>query len=123
MVLSSLLKRDRFPAKLIPFASFYRRRKIDLHDDFLFRNAPALVFITADTALDAGLAAQNMELMAVSNGLGALYNGYLAGIANRIPAVREWLSLSPDETIHAWVCCLDIPMYFMKELLRAGLQM
>lgn len=89
------------PRELIPFASFYKRRNADRHDDFLFRNAPALVFITADTALDAGLAAQNMELMAVSNGLGALYNGYLAGIANRIPAVREWLSLSPDETIHA----------------------
>jgi len=45
--------------------------------DYLFRNAPAVLYIAAEKLLDAGLAAQNMELAAVSQGLGALYNGFL----------------------------------------------
>ena len=39
--------------------------------DFLFRNAPAVAFVAAERADDAGLAAQNMELVAASLGLGA----------------------------------------------------
>ena len=37
-----------------------------------------MAYITSDWPFDAGLAAQNMELMAVALRLGALYNGYLA---------------------------------------------
>ena len=36
--------------------------------DFLFRNAPAVAFVAAERADDAGLAAQNMELVAASLG-------------------------------------------------------
>jgi len=35
------------------------------------------LYIAAENLWDAGLAAQNMELAAVTQGLGALYNGYL----------------------------------------------
>jgi len=45
--------------------------------DYLFRNAPAVLYIAAESAWDAGMAAQNMELAAVAQGLGALYNGFL----------------------------------------------
>lgn len=45
--------------------------------DYLFRNAPAVIFIATANVWDAGLAAQNMELTAVSQGLGMLYNGFL----------------------------------------------
>lgn len=47
--------------------------------DFLFRNAPAVIYIAADGPTSACLAAQNMELAAISQGLGILYNGYLLG--------------------------------------------
>ena len=40
--------------------------------DFLFRNAPAVVYVAAERADDAGLAAQNIELMAAAQGLGCL---------------------------------------------------
>ncbi|MDR1704913.1 MAG: nitroreductase family protein [Clostridiales bacterium] len=59
--------------------------------DFLFRDAPAVLFIAAESPVDAGLAAQNMELAAISQGLGALYNGYLVYAANMNPEAREWL--------------------------------
>ncbi len=59
--------------------------------DFLFRNAPAVVFVAAERADDAGLAAQNMELVAASLGLGMLYNGYLCRAASDVPGVNAWL--------------------------------
>ena len=61
----------------LPYILFNQRRKKDAADDYLFRNAPAVLYIVSDSPLDAGLAAQNMETMAVSLGLGVLYNGYL----------------------------------------------
>ncbi len=59
--------------------------------DFLFRNAPAVAFVAADRADDAGLAAQNMELVAASLDLGALFNGYLCRAAEELPAVKAFL--------------------------------
>ena len=88
---------------LLPYLSFNKRRKEDPADEFLFRNAPALLFITSDRPLDAGLAAQNIETLAVSMDMGVLYNGYLARIANADPALKEWLGIE-DETIQ--VCML-----------------
>lgn len=61
--------------------------------DFLFRNAPVVVFVAAERADDAGLAAQNMELMALSLGLGVLYNGYLCRAADELPEVRTWMGV------------------------------
>lgn len=80
-------------AKLAPYIRFNRRRKENPADDFLFRNAPAVLFITSDWPLDAGLAAQNIESMAVSLGMGVLYNGYLARIAEADEDVKKWLGI------------------------------
>ena len=85
---SSDISRD-----LLPYTVFNRRRKADPADDYLFRNAPVVIFITSDWKLDAGLAAQNMELMAVSLGLGMLYNGYLARIADDNKELKTWLGI------------------------------
>ncbi|WP_302547031.1 nitroreductase family protein [Gordonibacter pamelaeae] len=59
--------------------------------DFLFRDAPAVAYVAAERADDAGLAAQNMELMAASLGLGVLFNGYLCRASEELPAVRAFL--------------------------------
>lgn len=72
---------------------FYDGRTNPPEEEYLFRNAPAVLFVVTDNSLDAGLAAQNMELMAVSLGLGALYNGFLCRIASTLPEVRTWLGL------------------------------
>lgn len=88
------------PQELLPFFSFKRQRKANPADDFLFRNAPAVLYITSDWDLDAGLAAQNIELMAVSEGLGALYDGYLQRISDKNEKLKSWLGIE-GETIKA----------------------
>lgn len=86
-------KNFRISRELLPYVSFNRRRKKDPMDDYLFRNAPAVIFITSDWPLDAGLAAQNMELMAVSQGLGVLYNGFLSRIADVNDDLKAWIGI------------------------------
>lgn len=73
------------------YKPFSKNRFADPPVDFLFRNAPAVVFVAAERADDAGLAAQNMELVAASLGLGMLYNGYLCRVASELPEVKAWL--------------------------------
>ena len=79
---------------LLPYAGFNERRKKDPADDYLFRNAPAVIYIFSERGWDAGMAAQNMELMAVAEGLGVLYNGFLARISDRNEKLKEWFGLS-----------------------------
>ncbi|MDD4390845.1 MAG: nitroreductase family protein [Eubacteriales bacterium] len=85
-----------FPHEEIPVSAkicrrFYKERTEDPNSDFIFRNSPAILLIASDRLDDAGLAAQNMELMAISLGLGVLYNGYLCRAANEISEANEWL--------------------------------
>jgi nitroreductase/ferredoxin len=81
------------PREDLPYISFNRRRKSNPADDYLFRNAPVVVFVTSEWPLDAGLAAQNMETMAVAQGLGVLYNGFLARIADENDELKAWLGI------------------------------
>ena len=74
-----------------PYRSFARDVRRDPACDFLFRNAPAALFVAAERADDAGLAAQSMELVAASAGLGALYNGYLCRAVEAIPQARAFV--------------------------------
>lgn len=88
------------PKELVPYASFNRHRKAEPADDFLFRNAPAVLYLTSDWDLDAGLAAQNIELMAVAEGLGVLYNGYLQRISDQNEKLKKWIGIE-GQTIKA----------------------
>lgn len=81
------------PRDMLPYFAFNQRRKADPSDDYLFRNAPVIVFIASNWPLDAGLAAQNMEMMAVAEGLGVLHNGYLARIVEENEEVKKWLGM------------------------------
>ena len=67
--------------------------------DFLFRNAPATIYIAAESTVDASLAAQNMELAAISQGLGVLYNGYLVRMSSLIPEASSMLDLQGKQII------------------------
>lgn len=84
----------------LPYLVFNQRRKKDAADDYLFRNAPVVLYVVSDSALDAGLAAQNMEMMGVSLGLGMLYNGYLARVSDANEELKQWLGIG-DRTIRA----------------------
>lgn len=83
-----------------PYLSFNRRRKLNPEDDYLFRNAPVVLFLTSERILDTGMAAQNIEMLAVSMGLGAMYNGYLARIADADMELKKWLGIE-EKTIRA----------------------
>ena len=91
------------PKEFTPYLLFSRRRKANPSDDFLFRNAPCVLFITSDWPVDPGLAAQNIENMAVALGMGALYNGYLARIADDNAELKKWLGI---EDKHIKACML-----------------
>lgn len=94
-------QKDRPVAReLLPYISFNRRRKANADDDYLFRNAPVVLYITSDWPLDAGLAAQNIETMAVAMGMGVLYNGFLARITDANPEAKKWLGIE-NKTIKA----------------------
>ncbi|MDK2813706.1 MAG: hypothetical protein PWQ08_961 [Clostridiales bacterium] len=58
--------------------------------DYLFRNAPAVLYIAAESDIDAGLAAQNIELAAIAQGLGVMYNGYLTGATASNRKACQW---------------------------------
>lgn len=84
---------EKLSRDMLPYIAFNRRRKADPKDDYLFRNAPVVLFITSDWPLDAGLAAQNIETMATALGLGVLYNGFLARIADVNEDLKQWLGI------------------------------
>lgn len=81
------------PGPAQAYQGFYEAHMADSKQDYLFRNAPAVLFIASEANIDAGLAAQNMELMGVSLGLGFLYNGYLRWAAEMNPEVLDWLGM------------------------------
>lgn len=88
--------------QLRAYAKFNLRYKKDPGDDYLFRNAPLLLVIAGSRELDAGMAAQNIENMAVSMGMGALYNGYLRRLFNGSPEIKSWLGAGDREIL----CCM-----------------
>jgi nitroreductase/NAD-dependent dihydropyrimidine dehydrogenase PreA subunit len=57
----------------------------DEESDYLFRDAPAVFYLAAASTVDAALAAQNIELTAVAQGLGVLYNGILTYFTSKSP--------------------------------------
>lgn len=85
------------------YKNFLERIKVDASDDFLFRNAPAVLFIISQRHLDAGMAAQNIEMMATTMGLGVMFNGFLVRIADANAELKKWLGIE-NETI--CVCML-----------------
>lgn len=74
-----------------PYRDMYALKQADARQDFLFRNAPAVLFIAAERSWDAGMASQSMELAAVAQGLGMLYNGFLRRAASFVPGAAQWL--------------------------------
>lgn len=85
------------PKEFLPYVAFSRRRKADPADDFLFRNAPTVLYIASESVIDAGLAAQNIENMALSLGLGAMYDGFLARVTEENKELKKWLGIEEKQ--------------------------
>lgn len=79
--------------ELMKALKFFVKLRDNAGIDYLFREAPAVLYIAAERTIDAGLAAQNMELMAVARDLGVMYNGYLAWLTPMNKKVLDWLGL------------------------------
>lgn len=94
--------RETAPQYSMLFKFMYRRRKKNREDDGLFFNAPVCIIIASDSPLDAGLAGANMETMAVAEGLGVLFDGYLQRIIQACPEAKEWLGISDTSA----ACCM-----------------
>lgn len=87
------------------FNRFYEKHKQNPRDDNLFYNCPAFLVIAGDNhPLDAGLAAANIENMAVAHDLGALYSGYLMRVVSGSRKLREWLGMEEKPV----ACCMLI---------------
>lgn len=85
------------------FERFYEKWKADPKDDNFFYNCPAFLVISADNhPLDGGLAAANIENMAVAHGLGALYSGYMMRVISTSPALKKWLEIEGKGV----ACCM-----------------
>lgn len=97
------------------YKAFADRRNKDAADDFLFRNAPAVLFITSQRYLDAGMAAQNIEMMASTLGIGALFNGFLVRITDANKDLKKWLGIE-NETI----CACMLLGYPMQKYVRTA---
>lgn len=97
---------DTLPKEKAAFAEtiygFYDACLKNPKQDRLFFEAPALLVVANDNVLDDGLAAQNMEMMAVAEGLGALYNGYVLRAILYSPEAMEWLGLTGKKLS----CCM-----------------
>ncbi len=85
--------------QLKAYAKFNMRYKANPRDDYLFQNAPLLLVIAGRREFDAGMAAQNIENIAVSMGMGTLYNGYLRGLFNSSPEIKNWLGIEDKEIL------------------------
>lgn len=74
-------------------------------DDFLFKGAPAVIVTVSPHSVNASIASANMELMAVSLGVGVVYIGFFVRLAAKNERIREFLGLKPEDTA---VTCLSI---------------
>lgn len=71
-------------------------------NDTLFYNAPVAIMLVSESMTDAALAASNMELMAVAQGLGVFYCGFFVRAAHGNEAIKQLLGL--DEKQEIQVC-------------------
>lgn len=101
-VLSRMEEEAPFYAKV--FRSFYKKYQEDSKKDSFFFGTPSFLVITAKNVLDAGLAAANIENMAVAEGAGALYSGYTQAVISASKTLREWLGIG-SRTV---ACCMLI---------------
>ena len=86
----------------------YARRWITMRDhysqdgrDDLFFHVPAVVCIVSDSAINAGLAASNMELMTFAQGLGMFYSGFFVRAANQNKEIKQFLNIEDEKEVQA----------------------
>lgn len=67
--------------------------KNPMENDRLFFNAPSVIVISSGSAVNAALAASNMELMTNALGLGTFFSGFTVLAAQHNPAINQLLDI------------------------------
>lgn len=78
---------------------YYENHQKNPANDRLFLNAPMAILVATDYPIDGGLASANMEMMAVAQGLGVLYDGYIVHAIEHSEELKEWLGLENKKVI------------------------
>lgn len=81
------------------FLGYCEKYKENPQQDRLFFNAPMVMLVAAENPIDAGLASANMELMAVSQDLGVLFDGYVVHAVSKSKKIQDWLSLDEKQLV------------------------
>lgn len=76
------------------FEYFYEKHKKNSKDDMFFFNTTSFLVIASENPMDGGLAAANIENMAVAEGAGVLYSGYMMRVIESSPVLKEWLGIT-----------------------------
>lgn len=74
------------------------------NDHFLFKGAPVVILTVSPSVVNATIAAANMELQAVSQGLGMLYVGFFVRMAAISDRIRDFLGLAEGEQVVNCLC-------------------
>lgn len=94
--------KDTDPSWHYMFSRFYERYQKNPDNDTLLFNCTSFLTIGAENLLDGGLAATNIENMAVAEGAGALYSGYMMRMISESALLKEWLGLEGRQI----ACCM-----------------
>lgn len=76
-----------------------------IKNDKLFFNAPAIVIVTADSAVNGALASSNMELMTNALGLGTFFSGFFVMASQKSKTIMDLLEIKDGKQI---VTCMVI---------------
>jgi nitroreductase/Pyruvate/2-oxoacid:ferredoxin oxidoreductase delta subunit len=74
-------------------------------NDKLFFNAPAIIVVTANSAVSGALASSNMELMSNALGLGTFFSGFFVNAANSSKEIMDFLGIQEGKHI---ITCMVI---------------
>lgn len=79
--------------------------KMNISDNFFFKDAPLVIVVSAKSNINAGLASAYMEMVANSFGLGVLYSGFFVMCSKISSKIKKSLKLSNGEKV---VSCMVI---------------
>ncbi len=90
-------------ARVFPYPM--SRDRMDFkNDDFLFKGAPVVILTVSPSVVNGTIAAANMELQAVSMGLGMLYVGFFVRMAQGSRRIRDYLGLNEEDQVVNCLC-------------------
>lgn len=101
------------------FSSMARNVKINNH--FFFFNAPIIIVILADEKINGILAAQNMEFMAETYGLGVLFSGFFTLAANISFKIKKALKIPKGKKVAATLVLGYPAIKFLRSVHREKL--